>query len=236
MQIKAIILAGGLGTRLKTITQDLPKPLANIAGRPFLAYLFDYLIQQGITEVVLAVSYQWEKIQEIFGHQYGNLKIHYSIEELPLGTGGAIHQAFQQYQLPRAVVLNGDTLFLINLADLLQWHDQHHSQFTMALAKQENTQRYGSVLFDQQHKVQKFLEKNTAVSSGWINGGIYLMESSIFNDINNKTFSLETRLIPQLLISQLISAYPSDSYFIDIGIPEDYQRAQDEVPQRLGKL
>ncbi|EAK0433060.1 nucleotidyltransferase family protein [Campylobacter lari] len=216
--MQAIVLAGGLGTRLKSIVQDLPKPMASINGKPFLAFVLEYLKKQGITEVILSVSYKYELIQECFKDEFNGIKIRYNIEKELLGTGGAIKDALKFIQ-NQAYVLNGDTIFDIDLKKLVL----NDSRICIALKQMQNFDRYGTVNVDDQGVVTSFEEK-VFKKQGLINGGIYLLKKDIFDEFNlEKKFSFEEFLQKNHKVLK-IQTQIFDDYFIDIGIPEDYKK------------
>ncbi|EAK4444401.1 D-glycero-D-manno-heptose 1-phosphate guanosyltransferase, partial [Campylobacter jejuni] len=184
--MQAIVLAGGLGTRLKSVVQDLPKPMAPINGKPFLAFVLEYLKKQGITEVILSVSYKYELIQECFKDEFDGMKIRYNIEKELLGTGGAIKDALKFIQ-NQAYVLNGDTIFDIDLKKIVL----NDSKICIALKQMQNFDRYGTVNIDDQGIVTSFEEK-VFKKRGLINGGIYLLKKDIFDEFDlEKKFSFE---------------------------------------------
>ncbi|EOI0600656.1 nucleotidyltransferase family protein [Campylobacter jejuni] len=214
--MQAIVLAGGLGTRLKSVVQDLPKPMAPINGKPFLAFVLEYLKKQGITEVVLSVSYKYELVQECFKDEFDGMKIRYNIEKELLGTGGAIKDALKLIQ-NQAYVLNGDTIFDIDLKKLVL----NDSKICIALKQMQNFDRYGTVNVDDQGIVTSFKEK-VFKKRGLINGGLYLLKKDIFDNFDlEKKFSFEEFLQVNHKILK-IQTQIFDDYFIDIGIPEDY--------------
>ncbi|HHY2127299.1 TPA: D-glycero-D-manno-heptose 1-phosphate guanosyltransferase [Campylobacter jejuni] len=214
--MQAIVLAGGLGTRLKSVVQDLPKPMAPINGKPFLAFVLEYLKKQGITEVILSVSYKYELIQECFKDEFDGMKIRYSIEKELLGTGGAIKDALKFIQ-NQAYVLNGDTIFDIDLKKIVL----NDSKICIALKQMQNFDRYGTVNVDDQGVVTSFEEK-VFKKQGLINGGIYLLKKDIFDELNlEKKFSFEEFLQANYKILK-IQTQIFDDYFIDIGVPQDY--------------
>ncbi len=216
--MQAIVLAGGLGTRLKSVVQDLPKPMASINGKPFLAFILEYLKKQGITEVILSVSYKYELIQEYFKDEFEGMKIRYNIEKELLGTGGAIKDAMK-FIKNQAYVLNGDTIFDIGLKKLVL----NDSKICIALKQMQNFDRYGTVNVDKQGIVTSFEEK-VFKKQGLINGGIYLLKKDIFDKFDlEKKFSFEEFLQVNYKILK-IQTQIFDDYFIDIGIPEDYER------------
>ncbi|HEA8265852.1 TPA: nucleotidyltransferase family protein [Campylobacter lari] len=214
--MQAIVLAGGLGTRLKSVVQDLPKPMAPINGKPFLTFVLEYLKEQGITEVVLSVSYKYELIQEYFKEEFEGMRIRYNIEKELLGTGGAIKDALKLIQ-NQAYVLNGDTIFDIDLKKLAL----NDGKICIALKQMQNFDRYGTVNVDDQGIVTSFEEK-VFKKRGLINGGIYLLKKDIFDEFNlEKKFSFEEFLQENFELLK-IQTQNFDDYFIDIGIPQDY--------------
>ncbi|EAH5178067.1 NTP transferase domain-containing protein [Campylobacter lari] len=214
--MQAIVLAGGLGTRLKSVVQDLPKPMAPINGKPFLAFVLEYLKKQGITEVILSVSFKYELIQEYFEDEFDGIKIRYNIENELLGTGGAIKDALKFIQ-NQVYVLNGDTFFDIDLKKLVL----NDSRICIALKQMQNFDRYGTVNVDDQGIITSFEEK-ASKKQGLINGGIYLLRKDIFDEFDlGKKFSFEEFLQANYKILK-IQTQIFDDYFIDIGIPQDY--------------
>lgn len=227
--MKSIVLAGGLGTRLAGITSQLPKPMAPIGKRPFLGYLLDYLHEQGVTEVVLAVSYKWEMIRDYFGDNYHGISLQYSVETEPLGTGGAIRQALEFSGMDEAVVLNGDTLFRVELKNFIAAHQERGVMLSVALKHVADTDRFGRVEVSEDFIITDFLEK-AAGGPGWINGGVYIVSKDLFDCYPMpERFSFEQDLVEPNIGSIRPLAFCSDAYFIDMGIPEDYARAQREI-------
>ncbi|RTI69759.1 D-glycero-D-manno-heptose 1-phosphate guanosyltransferase [Campylobacter jejuni] len=225
--MQAIVLAGGLGTRLKSVVQDLPKPMAPINGKPFLAFVLEYLKKQGITEVILSVSYKYELIQEYFKDEFEGMKIRYNIEKELLGTGGAIKDALKLIQ-NQAYVLNGDTIFDIDLKKLVL----NDSKICIALKQMQNFDRYGTVNIDDQGIVTSFEEK-VFKKQGLINGGIYLLKKDIFDEFDlEKKFSFEEFLQVNYKILK-IQTQIFDDYFIDIGIPWDYKEFVNDSSSKI---
>ncbi|EKL5094358.1 nucleotidyltransferase family protein, partial [Campylobacter jejuni] len=213
--MQAIILCGGLGTRLKSVIKDIPKPMAPINDKPFLEFIFEYLKKQGIKEVILAVSYKYEVIQEYFKDEFLSIKIKYSIEKEPLGTGGAIKEALK-FIKNEAYVLNGDTFFDIDLTKL----KLNGNRICLALKQMNDFDRYGTVNVDEQDLVISFEEK-VFKKQGLINGGIYLLTKDIFNEFDlEKKFSFE-EFLRENYEKLKARACIFDDYFIDIGVPED---------------
>lgn len=226
-QPTAIILAGGLGTRLRPLISDLPKPMAPVNGKPFLHYIFQYLLRQNITDVILSVGYKHESIQSYFGSEYLGIKIRYSIEHEPLGTGGGIKQAFELID-NEAFVLNGDTYFDVNLAELRTFYVQSKSDLVLALKSLTHFDRYGTVRMDPHHRITEFCEKKF-MPRGLINGGIYFFKKKLFEQLNTPDkFSFETDVLEKYSATLHFGGKVFDGFFIDIGIPEDYQKAQHE--------
>ncbi|WP_300702842.1 nucleotidyltransferase family protein [uncultured Campylobacter sp.] len=222
---KAIVLCGGLGTRLRAVIKDVPKPMAPIGNKPFLSFVLEYLQKQDIKEVVLAVSYKYEVIQEYFKDSFLNMDIKYSIEKNPLGTGGAIKQALSLMNSD-CFVLNGDTFFDINLKNMTL----DNSKICIALKKMLDFDRYGCINFNDNFLITSFEEKKFH-KEGFINGGIYLVSKDIFKDFKlEDNFSFEDFLQANFKLLNA-KAKPFDDYFIDIGIPKDYNNFKEYVTQ-----
>lgn len=215
----AIVLAGGFGTRLKSVLNNVPKPMADINGKPFLLYLFEILHKYNITTVILSVGYKQEIIKNYFNDKYKNISILYSCEDTPLGTGGAIKKALELVEIDKNVlVINGDTFFDINFETFFNSNKNYN--LSLCIKPMKNFDRYGSVKI-KENKIISFLEKKP-IKEGYINTGIYCINKNIFKNIKEKIFSFETFLEKQ----KDIYCYIDDGYFIDIGIPEDYEKAK----------
>ncbi|WP_420422355.1 nucleotidyltransferase family protein [Simkania sp.] len=222
--MEAIILAGGLGTRLRSVCPDLPKPLAPIRDKPFLSHLMHYWKSQGVDHFILSVGYLHEKIIETYGDSFEGVPIDYAIEKSPLGTGGALLHSLSQLQSPDQpfITLNGDTFFPIPLADF------HLSGgCTLALHQTKKNTRYDGVHLSADGQITTLGD----ASSKLINGGCYLFHRSSFKNFEKGTFSLEQDLLPLLIEKQTCFGQPFDSPFIDIGIPEDYKRFDLSFPK-----
>ncbi|WP_087698948.1 D-glycero-D-manno-heptose 1-phosphate guanosyltransferase [Campylobacter jejuni] len=221
--MQAIILCGGLGTRLKSVIKDIPKPMAPINDKPFLEFIFEYLKKQSVKEVILAVSYKYEVIKEYFKDEFLGIKIKYSIEKEPLGTGGAIKEALK-FIKNELYVLNGDTFFDIDLSKL----KLDKSKICLALKQMNDFDRYGTINIDKHGLVISFKEK-VFKKQGLINGGIYLLTKDIFNEFDlEKKFSFE-EFLQENYKKLKARACIFDDYFIDIGVPSDYERFSDEI-------
>ncbi|MEZ0318305.1 MAG: nucleotidyltransferase family protein [Methylophilaceae bacterium] len=230
-----LILAGGFGTRLKSVVPDLPKPLADINGKPFLWWLLRQLENEGAQDVYLSVGYMHEHIQNFFGPKFNKVNLHYIIETEPLGTGGAILNACQQIQEDGIVVLNGDTLALASLNQFIKFASDYSSKLFLAVVKVEDASRYGTVIINENNQITGFAEKGKA-GPGLINAGIYLLDKSLFADYDlPQKFSFEADLLMKHLNQLNLIAYDQVSDFIDIGIPEDYAIAQQKVPAMVNK-
>lgn len=223
---EAIVLAGGLGTRLQHVLPDIPKCMAPIKGKPFLTFVLDYLENQNIDKVILSVGYRKEHIINYFGKSYRSLKIIYSIENEPLGTGGAIKQALDYCSDKLAYIVNGDTCFKPDLAAMSNLHQKAEVDITVAVKYMADTSRYGLVVADQNGKIVEFREKDKLSAGGWINGGIYLIKKTVFDTFQQQKFSIENDVFKVLCDKLNLQAFQTDAFFLDIGIPEDYDRAQ----------
>ncbi len=225
---EAVILAGGFGTRLSHVVSDVPKPMAPVYGRPFLCYLLDRLADAGIQRVVLATGYMHEVIETYFGTGYQGLEIIYSNEDQPLFTGGAIRQAAEKIQSEDFVVLNGDTLFDIDFQQLYDFHTSHDAHLSIALRRVEDTGRYGAVTCEND-RIVAFHEKTESQGAGDINGGIYAINRAwLLNQDLPTKFSFEKELMQPLAGDPHFYGLSFNNYFIDIGVPDDYFRAQQE--------
>ena len=227
---EAIILAGGFGTRLQGVVKDVPKPMAPVNGRPFLTYILEYLIEYQYNKVILSVGYLHEKIEEYFGNQYKSLAIDYAVETEPLGTGGGIRFAMSKCHSDNVLVINGDTMFKVNLTQFEHFFAEKRSLLSIVLREVEDVSRYGSVTLGSNNMISLFSEKGVSSGCGYINGGVYMINRSLFEKYPQpKKFSFEKDLMEKLYTQEQFFAMPSNGYFIDIGIPEDYARAQNEL-------
>ena len=230
--MKVIILAGGLGTRLRTVVSDVPKPMAKIDGTPFLEILMDNMLHYGATEFILCVSYMREKISSYFGDSYKGCPIRYSIEEEPLGTGGAIKQACDLFGLDKAVVINGDSFIKMDYTDF--YKKNSGQQLSIALKYMENASRYGLVETQEKY-IRCFNEKSAEAKSGLINAGIYLINKSLWQYAPGEAkFSFEKDILEKHINEIKATYYQTEDYFIDIGVPESYAQADKELKQVVG--
>jgi D-glycero-alpha-D-manno-heptose 1-phosphate guanylyltransferase len=226
--MEAIILAGGFGTRLKSVVTDVPKPMAPINGQPFLAFLLSYLEKQGFEKVILSVGYRHEVIIAYFKDRFRKIQVSYSVEHEPLGTGGAIKKALGLLESQLVFILNGDTFLEMDFCDMLSAHRESHADVTLALKQVSDVSRYGHVLTEGQ-RIIAFHEKG-ATGCGFINGGVYLLSANLFDRFDlPDTFSFEKDFLYPRCGELLLHGFSADGYFIDIGVPEDYLRAQSEL-------
>lgn len=225
--MEAIILAGGFGTRLRTVVNGVPKPMAPIAGRPFLEVLLDDLSGNSVSRVVLAVGYKKEIIMSHFAHQYKSVAIDYSIEDTPLGTGGAIKKALALCHDDDVIIVNGDTFFDVDLKKMMATHKKSGVLITMAIREMTHFSRYGTIAVSDGY-VTRMIEKKPC-EKGYINGGIYCVNRHLLDEAVRETFSFESDFLEKAVGSRKIRAFISDGYFIDIGVPADYAKAETEL-------
>lgn len=236
--LEAIILAGGLGTRLRSTVPDLPKPMAPINGRPFLEHQMDYWIQKGVTRFVLSVGFMREKIMSHFLHQYRGFEVVYAEEYNPLGTGGGLLLAYQKLNGDQPfLVMNGDTFFEVNLKGLQEFHQEKKASITLALFKVEENDRYMGVKVSDAGYIEKFKAEQGV--SQLANGGVYLMSHDVLKNIPWPTgakLSLEDDLFQSLKqAGHQIGGVVFEGRFIDIGVPSDYQRASTLLAEKAIK-
>jgi len=223
--MQAVVLAGGLGTRLRSVVADLPKPMAPVAGRPFLAWILDRLVQAGFERTVLAVGYRHEAIERHFGHAYRGMVLDYAVEAQPLGTGGAIRLAAERIGERPVFVLNGDTFLDLDYRAMLDAHLRGRERMSLAVCRIDDAGRYGALEIRDGH-VLGFLEKGRA-GPGVINAGTYLLSQDVLERMPRELpFSFEQQLLVPEVGAIRPAAFQTDGLFIDIGVPEDYARAQ----------
>ncbi|MBU2650002.1 MAG: nucleotidyltransferase family protein [Bacteroidetes bacterium] len=226
---EVIILAGGLGTRLQKSVPDLPKSMAPVGGHPFLEYQMQYLEEWGIKKFILAVGHKHEMIRDYFGDRFKNVEIVYSIEDDPLGTGGAIMKAMQLADSGQVLVANGDTYFDVHLNRMYNFHLSRTAKITIALHQTDDVSRYGKVVKDAEHRITGFFEKGEDSGAGYVNGGVYLINQSYLAEMEFPVrFSFEKDFLEKRYKNDEFYGMRCTAYFLDIGIPEDYERAQDD--------
>ena len=225
--MEAIVLAGGFGTRLREVVPDLPKPMAPIAGRPFLEILLSALARKGFTRIVLSLGFMAEKVITHFGANYAGMELVYEVERQPLGTGGAIRAAMLRCSAGHVFVFNGDTYLDLEVGDLENlWHANQHP--VIVVREVPDTARFGRVEV-QGGRVSAFREKGMT-GKGLINAGCYVLPQGALDAFPiGQNFSLETEYLAKELQRIHFDGFVTQGHFIDIGVPEDFARAQNEL-------
>lgn len=225
----AIVLAGGLGTRLRDAVSHLPKSLAPIGGRPFLDYLLAYLSKfKSINRVILATGYMSEKVIESYsGRTDFGFRIDFSIEEELLGTGGGIKKALEHATSETVIAMNGDSFIDVDIEEFIGFHKNQGGRLSIVLKRVEDSGRYGFVKLEGE-RVLSFDEKRPDAGGGLINAGIYIFDRKIFDIVEpHKIYSIEKDLIPEFVKNHDVFGYVSSGRFIDIGLPETYEASED---------
>ncbi len=226
-KLTAVVLAGGLGTRLRPLIKDRQKVMAQVADKPFLEHILTRLDEQGIQRAVLCTGYMAQQVEEYFGDRFGDIELVYSEEQLLLGTGGAIRFALNLVKSDPLIALNGDSFCDANLLEFYAAHLERKATASMLLVEVDDTRRYGRVDFNSQNKIVKFEEKGATTGPGWINAGIYLIAKQIIEDLpKGHNISLEREVFAQLVGQEFYAHCGKVTKFIDIGIPESIERAQ----------
>ncbi len=222
---EVVILAGGKGTRLKKIFPKKQKVIVDVKGRPFLFYTLDKIVAQNFKKVILSVGYRYSEVLDAVMDEYSSkIKIEFSIEEMPLGTGGALKKAIDHINGTNFIAINGDSYNDINLNELSTFHELNNNQITILLKKMKKVSRYGSLKIDCFGNIESFEEKKNSGTNMLINAGIYVFEVEVFRKHSSKIFSLEYDLLPKY-IGNRFKGLVSDKTFIDIGVPRDYKLA-----------
>lgn len=228
--MQAILLAGGLGTRLQSVVSDRPKPMALIEDKPFMEYVIRGLTAHGITDIIFAVGYKGSMVEEYFkdGDSFG-IKTSYAYEEELLGTAGAIKNAGKYVTDDSFFVLNADTFYQMDYTRLMNLAQERSLDMALVLREVSDISRYGeAVLTD--NMLTGFNEKSKESRQGTINGGVYLLKRKLLSEIPAGKVSLENEMIPHWMKEEKrLGGFVNDGYFIDIGIPEDYFKFQDDV-------
>lgn len=225
--MKAVILAGGEGTRIRPLTKNLHKAMLPLLNRPLMEFILDYLRGEGITEVIFALSYRPQDVSDYFGdgHKFG-LKISYVLETTPLGTAGAVKNASHYFDDQPFCVLNGDIFYRIKLRLMLEKHVQNKAAASIALTRVEDPRAYGLVKTNGEDRVLEFLEKpsGNGIESGMINAGIYIISPQALKLVpDGSPYMFEKGLFPELIRrGEKVYGFPSSSYWIDVGTPENY--------------
>lgn len=223
--MQAILLAGGLGTRLQSVVSDRPKPMALVGKKPFMEYVIHELARHGISDIIFAVGYKGTMVEEYFGDggRFG-VTVSYAYEETLLGTAGAIKNAARFMKDERAFVLNADTFYQIDYTRLIKLVEEKALDMALVLREVPDVSRYGQAILED-HLLAGFNEKVSESRPGTINGGIYLLSRELIDEIPEGKVSLEQEMIPRWLKEgKRLGGIVNDGYFIDIGIPEDYYR------------
>jgi len=229
-----IILAGGLGTRLRSVVSDVPKCMAPVGGRPFLAWILQWMERFDVAHIVLSLGYLNEVVTDWIHNEYkGKTPVDWVIEETPLGTGGGIRLAMSKVKSDRAIILNGDTFFNVDLNAFHSFSKEADTPLAVALKPMTDFDRYGSVTLSADGRITSFNEKKHC-DKGLINGGIYCIDSraGLFDGMDQK-FSFEKEILEPMSAGGNIAGFISDGSFIDIGIPQDYNLAQTFLPANI---
>ena len=225
----AIVLAGGLGTRLQSVVSKVPKPMAPLGGKPFLDLILRYWIKQGINKFIISVGYKFESIINYFGDNFEDATIEYVIEEKPLGTGGGILKVLNEVEIKdKFLIINGDTFFAVNLGELESFHNKNNSKWTLSLFKSSDNERYMQFKLSSGFEIIDII-RGAGSKHFYSNGGIYLVdnkETIINNAPNSKEFSLETDIISKVVGQNIMHGFYVNETFIDIGVPEDYKLSE----------
>lgn len=230
---EAIILSGGLGTRLRDVVPDLPKSMAPVAGVPFIKFVTEHLIRGGIERIIFSLGYKHEVIENFINNEFPDLEKLFVVEDEPLGTGGAILKSSGNCKNENVIIANGDTLFKADLRRLGDFHLKNNSECTLTLKPMRNFDRYGVVLLNKEGYVQSFLEK-AYYDEGLINGGVYALNLPSFRSVHfGEKFSFEKDYLEKYFPSRKMMGLVQDNYFIDIGIPEDFTRASLELASEI---
>ena len=229
---EVIILAGGMGTRLKQAVPDLPKSMAPVHGIPFISYVVEYMIDQDVDKFIFSLGYMHEHISSYITKRYPNLNAKFIVEKEPLGTGGAFKLACEQATEKDIVAINGDSLYEINVKKLLKFHKENEAECTLALKPMKNFDRYGVVEIDPIGRITAFKEKQQ-YAAGLISGGFYALNVKKFLSHNfPEKFSMEKDYLEKQHRDADIFGQVQDQYFIDIGIPEDYEKFKSDMKAR----
>lgn len=230
MHIPIIILAGGLGTRLRSAVSDRPKALATVGGGPFLEILFDQIEASGGREVVLATGYLGDAIERRFGRRRGSLNLEYVREHKPLGTAGAARLAVERIQSDRVMILNGDSFVDINLSDFDDRSVESGLDVSIAIAHVSDAARFGTIESDRTGRVVSFREKEGASGEGWVNAGAYVVATDLMRTLPLDRFvSFERECFPGW-VSRGIGVYRTESPLVDVGTPESLAEANESPP------
>ena len=230
--MEAVILAGGMGTRLRSVIKDVPKPMAPVNGKPFLFFVLQWISGYSVEKIILSLGFKPGTVRNYFGDSFSGIPVEYVVEDQPLGTGGAVKYAARLTEGDDFVVINGDTFFPIDLKKFYDFHVEKSSLFSIALKRMKESDRYGTVECHED-TILRFREKEFC-SEGLINGGIYLINRKYLESKKlPEVFSIEKDLMEKEAGTGILKAQIFDDIFIDIGIPEDYKRAPELLSNYL---
>ncbi len=228
----AAVLAGGFGTRLRSVVNDRPKILAPAAGRPFVAWVLDWLARAGVETCLICGGYRAAEVHSALGGRFADMELVHLVEATPLGTGGAIRDALEYVASHELLVVNGDSICPAEIGTLWHVHSDRHARGTMLLATVADRSRFGAVEVGPHGEVRSFSEKSQAAGPGLINAGVYVLDRGVVEEIPpGRPCSLEREVFPRL-IGQGLYGCPTSAGFLDIGVPEDYAQA----PEFLARL
>lgn len=224
-KMEAVVLAGGFGTRLRSVINDVPKPMAPVRNRPFLEYILNWLSEYSIRRIVISTGFKAESISSYFGQDFHGIAIEYAREEKPLGTGGGIMNSLTHVQEDNIIIINGDTYFPVDLDALMSCHRMSGVAVTIAIKKMTDAGRYGTVIMNKDNGIVQFHEKSFH-EGGLINGGVYVIKKSFLKEMDlQESFSFEKDVLERYADGTFAKGLIFDYPFIDIGIPEDYIKA-----------
>jgi len=226
--MRAIVLCGGLGTRLGPLTRQTPKPLLEVCGKPFVGHVLESLRVSGVSSVCLAVSFHWQKLKSALGDSWQGMPLSYSVETEPLGTGGAVRQAAMQMGCGEVFVANGDTLVATNLNGMREMASARKADCVLTLKHLSDTSRFGTVILADDGRITSFSEK-TLGGPGFINAGLYWLGEAVISRMPQGIFSLEKDFLSKDISSMAVYGFVSDGYFVDMGVPDDLARARREL-------
>jgi NDP-sugar pyrophosphorylase family protein len=227
VELTAMILAGGQGTRFRGVLPGIPKVLAPVCGRPFLGYLLEQIQAAGVREVVLCTGYRADQVYATFGTRHEDLELRHSAESRPMGTAGALRLALAHSAAERFLVLNGDSYIHTPLEQFVRWHRTRESSFpgSLLLTRIEDTSRFGTVEVGPRGAIRSFREKCRLAGAGWISAGVYLFRRPLLESIEpDRETSLEREMFPRW-IERGLGGYTTRAPFVDIGTPESFAQA-----------
>lgn len=232
MKADFLVLCGGLGTRLRSVTGETPKALAQVQGEPFLDFLIRYLIKQGACRIILCAGYKAEAFKEYYQKKHQNIDIQMSIEKEPLGTGGALKYAQPLIKHDIVFGLNGDCFTPVNYQQLLAQHQTYQALATLVGVRVENNKDFGTIETNQRSEITAFKEKISTTGISYINAGVYCFQREVFSMMPEGKFSVEYDFFPRL-IHQKFFCHKVDAPFIDIGTPERFEWAKQHLSEML---